>query len=169
MKIKVRYTNPDCKITRDGNMYDLYTAKRCILSGPKIKGDRVIFENELVPLGIAMELPKYFEANVVSRSSLFGKMKVTLANSIGIIDGPDKATKGYIGNNDIWMANFIAFDDVIIDAGTKVCQFRIRPTMDAPIWTKLKWLFTWKIKFIEVDLLHNKDRGGYGTSGGYKK
>lgn len=165
MQIKIRYIHSLCKLTRNGNMYDLRTSKPLILNGPTVINEHVIFDDGIVPLGIAMDIPKYFEANIIPRSSLFNNYKVILANSIGEIDGPDDTNIGYTGTNDIWHAQFIALSDTIIPAGAKVCQFRIRPTMDAPIWVKLKWLFTNKITFKQVDILNVKNRGGFGTTG----
>ena len=125
MRIKIRYTNPKCKLTREGNMYDLRIAENLNINAPMVDRSNVVINNKLVSLGVAMELPKYFEANIIVRSSLYGKTGMILANHIGEIDGPDDANPGYIGNNDIWKANFIAFKQVSLKAGTKVCQFRI--------------------------------------------
>jgi dUTPase len=33
------------------------------------------------------------------------------------------------------------------------------------MWQKLKWLFTSKIEFIEVNHLGSSDRGGFGSTG----
>lgn len=70
----------------------------------------------------------------------------------------------YCGNNDIWKFPAIAFRDTIINEGDKICQFRIQPSQKASIWTKIKWLFTNKIEFVEVENLQNANRGGFGTT-----
>lgn len=168
MKIKVRYTNPDCKITTNGNMYDLRASEEIVFKQPRIENDTVIFDSKLIPLGVAIELPKYFEATIIPRSSLFGATGLMLRNSVGEIDGKCQDNPGYIGNNDIWQFGAIAYKDYIINPGDKLCQFRIQPCMKAPWYVKLRWIFTNKPKFIEVDILYGKNRGGHGTSNGYK-
>ena len=44
-------------------------------------------EFKLIPLGVAMELPKGYEAHVVPRSSTFKNYGLLQVNSCGIIDG----------------------------------------------------------------------------------
>ena len=44
-------------------------------------------EFRLIPLGVAMELPKGYEAHVVPRSSTFKNYGLLQGNSCGIIDG----------------------------------------------------------------------------------
>ena len=112
-----------------------------------------------------MRLPKYFQANIVPRSSTFMKKHVIQHNSYGVIDGPDKYSEGYSGNDDKWHFGAIALQETEINIGDRICQFEIRPTMKAPWYIKLKWLFDNKIKFIEVDNLKSKNRGGFGSSG----
>ena len=106
-----------------------------------------------------MELPKYFEANIVPRSSTFNNFKIILANSMGVIDST------YNGDGDEWKFQAIALGSTKINEGDRIAQFRIRPSQFAPWWIKLKWLFTNKIKFVFVDTLNNKDRGGFGSTG----
>ena len=43
-------------------------------------------EFKLIPLGVAMELPKGYEAHVVPRSSTFKNYGILQTNSCGIID-----------------------------------------------------------------------------------
>ena len=43
-------------------------------------------EFRLIPLGIAMELPKGYEAHVVPRSSTFKSFGIIQTNSMGVID-----------------------------------------------------------------------------------
>jgi dUTP pyrophosphatase len=71
----------------------------------------------------------------------------------------------YCGNNDIWGLPVIALRDTTIDEGDRICQFRIMPSQKASVWTKIKWLFTRKIEFVEVESLDNNDRGGFGSTG----
>ena len=51
-------------------------------------------EFRLIPLGIAMELPKGWEAHVVPRSSTFKSFGIIQTNSMGVID------ETYCGDND---------------------------------------------------------------------
>lgn len=100
----------------------------------------------LIPLGIAMELPKGYEAHVVPRSSTYKTWKITQANHMGVIDC------SYCGDDDQWMFPAIAFEDTIIHKGDRICQFRIIKNQP-------------KLNFIKVDHLDGKDRGGFGSTG----
>ena len=154
------------KIIDKGDWIDLKAAESVEFKGPyshplvgkqRTKRD-VEFSSQLINLGIAMELPKGFEAHVVARSSTFKKFGVIQANAIGIID------ESYCGNNDIWKFSAIAFRDTKINIGDRICQFRIQPNQFATIWQKLKWLFTSKIELIQVDNLEHQDRNGFGST-----
>lgn len=129
------------------------------VGGKTIRYRNVNFELTNIPLGIAMELPKGFEAIVALRSSSPKKFGITMANSIGIIDN------SYNGNNDEWKCPVIAFKDSEINVGDRICQFRIQLSQKANFWQKLKWFFSNGIKFIEVDNLNNVDRNGFGSTG----
>ena len=52
-------------------------------------------EFKLIPLGVAMELPKGYEAHIMPRSSSYKNFGIIQANSCGIVDG------SYCGDNDI--------------------------------------------------------------------
>ena len=56
----------------------------------------VTTEVTYLPLGVAMELPKGFEAIVLPRSSTPKKLGIVCANSMGVIDN------SYNGDNDEW-------------------------------------------------------------------
>ena len=158
MKIKIKYHNDKCKIESFGNWIDLKSAENVVLE---------FAQHKLISLGVSMKLPKYYQANVVPRSSTFTKFGLIQANHIGIIDGPDKDSVGYCGNEDIWKFSAISLwkNGSLIYVGDRICQFEIRPTMKAPFYVKLKWLFNHKIEFIEVDDLKTENRGGFGSSG----
>jgi dUTPase len=49
--------------------------------------------------------------------------------------------------------------------GDWIAQFRIQPNQFATPWQKIKWLFTKKIEFVEVQHLGNESRGGFGSTG----
>lgn len=103
-------------------------------------------EYAMIPLGVAMELPKGYEALVAPRSSTFRKHGILLANSIGIID------ESYKGDDDEW--NFLAYAvrDTMVLRGDRICQFRIIKHQP-------------KIKFVTVGLLGHRSRGGIGSTG----
>lgn len=156
MKILVKYHNTECRLESYGNWIDLKSSININLK---------LFENRLIPLGVSMKLPKYYQGNIVPRSGTYKKYGMIQANHYGIVDGPDNNGDGYSGNDDLWMFNAIALKDTKISIGDRICQFEIRPTMIAPWWVKLKWLFDNKIEFIEVNDLKSNNRGGFGTTG----
>ncbi len=160
MKIKVKYHDPICNIIAFGDWFDLKPSSDVEIEGPKCdsKTKNITFNTALIDLGISMQLPKYFEANIVPRSSTFKNFGIIQANHFGVIDSE------YCGDGDVWKFSAIALRPVVIKKGNRLCQFRIRPSQKAPIWVKLKWLFTNKITFVEVDSLGNKDRGGFGST-----
>lgn len=101
---------------------------------------------KLIPLGIAMQLPKGYEAHIVPRSSTFKNFGVIQANHMGVVD------ESYCGDNDQWYFPAIALRDTSIKAGDRICQFRIMEHQPLLI-------------FEAVDTLGNEDRGGFGTTG----
>jgi dUTP pyrophosphatase len=156
MNILVKYHNPQCKLEKHGNWIDLKSSVDV-----KIK----MFQHILIPLGISIRLPKYYQANIVPRSGTYKKYKLIQVNHYGVVDGPDNISNGYSGNDDIWMFNALAIEGTEINCGDRICQFEIRPTMTAPWYVKLKWIFDNKINFIEVNNLKSPNRGGFGSSG----
>jgi dUTP pyrophosphatase len=100
-----------------------------------------------LPLGIAMQLPKGYEAHVVPRSSTFENYGVIQVNSKGIIDNI------YCGDNDEWKLPLFALRDGEIKQGDRICQFRIVRKMPR------------NVKFNTVESLGNPDRGGFGSTG----
>lgn len=169
MKLKIKYKMlegiPMPVIIDKGDWIDLRSAVTANLMGPTVtraKKDadrKVAFTDYFIPLGVAMELPKGFEAVVNPRSSIFKKFKVMLANSQGVIDN------SYNGDDDQWMAHVIPFEDTVIKKGERMFQFRIQLSQKATIWQKLKWLFSNGIELVEVDELGHPNRGGHGTTG----
>jgi dUTP pyrophosphatase len=114
---------------------------------------------KLIPLGIAMQLPKGYEAEIRSRSSTYKHWGIILSNCVGTIDN------SYGGDKDQWMASVIPFQNSIIKKGDRIVQFRIVLSQKATIWQKIKWLFSTKIKFEYVEKLNNNSRGGFGSTG----
>lgn len=179
MKIKVKEIVEGCmpEIIKVGDWIDLYTAEDYVLKCPhakmlhkhKNKGSKegeedaiiersgdVIFNYTLLNLGIAMQLPKGFEAYLLPRSSSFKKWGILQTNSQGIID------ESFKGNEDIWRMPILATRNIIIPKGTPIAQFRIQLSQKATIWQKIKWLFSSKIELVKVDNLEGEARGGFG-------
>lgn len=111
--------------------------------------------------GVAMELPKGFEAVLLPRSSTFKNTGLMLCNSQGVIDG------SFNGDNDYWQAMMIKMqaNSNLIQHKDRLCQFRIQLSQKATFLQKLKWLFCSGIELVKVKELNAKSRGGYGTTG----
>lgn len=103
-------------------------------------------EFKLIPLGVAMELPKGYEAHVVPRSSTFKNFGIIQTNHQGVIDC------SYCGDNDQWFMPVYAIRDTQIHVNDRICQFRIMENQP-------------KIAFDEVEVLGHEDRGGHGSTG----
>ncbi len=164
MKIKVKYFAPTKTIEQSekGDWIDLRCAISTNIYGPELikdSGGLVQFKSQTVPLGIAMQLPKGFEAIIAPRSSSYKSYGFILANSIGVIDNT------YCGNDDQWKATLVGFKPSRINQGDRIMQFRIQPSQFASVWIKIKWLFTKKIEFISVKNLDNDNRGVIGSTG----
>ena len=114
---------------------------------------------QYIPLGVAMRLPKGFEAIVVPRSSTPKNFKIICPNSFGVIDN------SYQGNKDEWKFPAIALAPTKIEYGDRICQFRIQLSQKASFRDKLKWLMCSGIEFVEVGDLGMYNRGGFGSTG----
>lgn len=103
-------------------------------------------EFKLIPLGVAMQLPKGYEAHVVPRSSTYKNFGIIQTNHQAVID------ESYCGDNDQWWYPAYALRDTVINVNDRICQFRIMKKQPS-------------IVFDEVELLNNEDRGGIGSTG----
>lgn len=103
-------------------------------------------EFRLIPLGVAMELPKGYEAHVIPRSSTFKNFGILQTNSMGLID------ESYCGDNDQWYFPALAMRDTVIHVNDRICQFRIMEHQP-------------RLEFEEKDRLLAEDRGGFGSTG----
>ena len=161
MIIKIREITKGCfpKIIKQGDWIDLIAAETVVIGGPYSKYHKVEFTSKFIPLGIAIELPKGYEAIINPRSSIFKNYNCILANSQGVIDNT------YCGNNDEWKFQAIALSDTVIKKGERICQFRIQLSQNATFVQKMRWLFNNRIEFKKVDKLKNKDRNGFGSTG----
>ena len=155
MKIKIKYFSKDYprleKIAK-GDWIDLRVDTIKEWNGEVVEDDDwgTIFYSKgdviKVGVGVAMELPNGYEAEIRPRSSTFRNSGLIQTNSVGTIDN------SYCGDNDEWMIEFIAMRDGTMKRFDRVCQFRI-------------WENQPEFEFEEVDRLENKDRGGYGSTG----
>lgn len=140
-EIKIKYFTYDIEelryINNKSDWIDLRAAETVIMKAGEFK---------LIPLGIAMELPKGYEAHVVPRSSTFKTFGILQTNSMGIID------ESYCGDNDQWFFPALAMRDTKINVNDRICQFRIMEHQP-------------KLDFTEVITFGNKDRGGHGSTG----
>ena len=140
MDIKIKYFTEEIeKIApiSKGDWIDLRAAQKVELKAGEFK---------LIPLGIAMQLPRGYEAHVCPRSSTFKNFGVIQTNSMGIIDN------SYCGDNDQWFFPAFALRDTVINVNDRICQFRIMENQP-------------QLQFITVDSLDNEDRGGHGSTG----
>ena len=140
MDIKIKYFNENIEKVAPiskGDWIDLRAAQTVEMKAGEFK---------LIPLGVAMELPKGYEAHVCPRSSTFKNFGVIQTNSVGIIDN------SYCGDNDQWFFPAFALRDTVINENDRICQFRIMEIQP-------------QINFVTVDTLGNEDRGGHGSTG----
>jgi dUTP pyrophosphatase len=103
-------------------------------------------EFKLIKLGVAMQLPKGYEAHIVPRSSTYKNFGIIQTNHQAVID------ETYCGDNDQWLYPAYALRDTVIKTNDRICQFRIVEKQP-------------KINFEEVEMLGNEDRGGIGSTG----
>ena len=141
MNINIKYFTDKidklCYIDGKSDWIDLRAAETIALKAGEFK---------LIPLGIAMQLPKGYEAHVVPRSSTFKNFGVIQTNSQGVID------ESYSGPNDQWFFPAYALRDTVINVNERICQFRIMEHQP-------------QIEFITDSLENNADRGGHGSTG----
>lgn len=164
--VKIKRINKNLElptIIKKGDWIDLRSSETVAFEAPhasslKERARKVSFDSKLIRLGVAMELPKGFEAQVVVRSST-PKLNVFQTNAKAIIDN------SFRGGEDEWRLWLTALADTIINEGDRICQFRIVLSQKATMWQKLKWLFSSGIKLKEVKELKSSDRGGIGTTG----
>ena len=138
--IKIKYLNNEIEKLEKisiGDWIDLRCAKETVLKAG---------EFALIPLGVAMQIPKGYEALMVPRSSTFKHFGVIQTNSMGVID------ESYCGDNDQWHFPAYTLRDTVIHVNDRICQFRIIKHQP-------------EIEFQEVDILGNLDRGGIGSTG----
>ena len=129
MKVKIN-THGGPLPVKHGEWVDLYAGEDI-----SMKKD----EFRIISLGVSMELPEGYYAQIVPRSSTCKNYGIFMANSIGIIEN------NYCGDDDIWGFPAVAIRDTEIKKGTRICQFRLVKQ--------------------EVDHLGKANRGGFGSTG----
>lgn len=140
MEITIKYFNDELEeITKvdKGDWIDLRAAENVSLKAGEFK---------LIPLGIAMQLPKGYEAHVVPRSSTYKNFGIIQTNHQAVID------ESYCGDNDQWYYPAYALRDTEIKVNDRICQFRIMEKQP-------------EITFNKVSKLNNANRGGIGSTG----
>ncbi len=107
-------------------------------------------EIKLIPLNVMIKIPKGYFILMAPRSSLPIKKGLMAANSIGIFD------EDYCGDNDEYLFEAYNFTNksIQVTKGERVCQ---------ALLVKFE-----KAEFNVVDTMEDKDRGGIGSTKGYK-
>lgn len=139
LEVKIKYfdkNSPKLEKFDYGSWIDLYLAEDV-----KLKSGQRAY----LPMGVAMELPKGYEAIMTPRSSTYKRWGILQTNSIGVIDS------SYSGDNDEWMMPVLATRDIKIPKETRLCQFRIQKEQP-------------NFNFVEVNHL-GKNRFGLGSTG----
>lgn len=140
-KIRIKYFSDEierlCYIDGKSDWIDLRASEEVTLKAGEFK---------LIPLGVAMELPKGYEAHLVPRSSTFKTWGLLQTNSMGVVDC------SYCGDNDMWRMPVYATRDTVIHVNDRIAQFRIMKNQP-------------QIEFEETESLGNSDRGGFGSTG----
>lgn len=141
MEIRIKYFTDKIEklsfLEGKGDWVDLRAAEDISLKAGEFK---------MIPLGVAMELPKGYEAYVLPRSSTFKNFGILQVNSCGIVD------ESYCGDDDQWFYPVVAMRDTEIHVNDRICQFRIMAHQPS---------FT----FSETDHLDHRNRGGFGSTG----
>ena len=167
-KIKVKVLTNGCMpvINKNGDWIDLKSAIDITIPAPQsdvlkrktIEGETVGYRDVkiptyYIPLGVAMQLPKGFEAIIDSRSGVPKKLGLFIPSGQGVVDNV------YNGNDDQWHYVCSPMRETTIKAGDRICQFRIQLSQHATVLQKLKWLFTNGVEIVNVDNLNDTNRG----------
>ena len=140
-EIKIKYFSEDipelCYVAGKSDWIDLSASETVTLKAGEFR---------LIPLGVAMELPRGYEAHLVPRSSTFKNYGILQTNSMGVVDC------SYCGDNDMWRMPVYATRDVTIEKGARIAQFRIMENQP-------------QLHFLRVEHLEGADRGGFGSTG----
>lgn len=143
MKLKVKRLHPDAKMptyATDGSAcFDLYSIEDAYI-------DDISHVNEVVPTGLAFEIPVGHVMLIFSRSGHAFKNNVRLANCVGVID------QDYRGEVKVKLS--ADFEGMLgIKKGDRIAQAMVIPCP--------------KVELVEVDELTPTERGagGFGSTG----
>ena len=110
-KIKIQYLNDEIERLRyiDGksDWIDLRAAEDVEMKAGEFR---------LIPLGVAMQLPRGYEAHIVPRSSTFKNFGIIQTNHMGIID------ESYCGPNDWFYMPAYALRDTVIGGNLYISE-----------------------------------------------
>ena len=104
------------------------------------------FQRMIVPTGIALQLPRFVEAQVRPRSGLAAKFGVTVLNTPGTIDSTYRGEVGVILIN-------LSNEPFSIQPGDRIAQLVFSPVMDTTL-----------VPVLELDTTARGD-GGFGSTG----
>lgn len=137
LKIKLLGSKNTVSLQKDSDWIDLRAAEDVKLCAGEYKA---------IPLGVAIELPRGYEAIMAPRSSTFKHYGILAANSLGVID------ESYKGDGDEWHFLAYATRNTHVKAGERICHFRIIKHQP-------------RLSYQYVIGLWNKNRGGIGSTG----
>lgn len=140
MTIKVKRLDADAIMPTKGTLgssgYDLYALKSTFVE-----------DVTKIPTGIAIEIPKGYEARITLRSSSPAKHKITSPHSIGIIDSD------YRGELIILAMPITGYRNALIAKHTRIAQITFHKVLETQL--------------VEVDRLSKTERNekGFGSTG----
>ena len=144
MKVNIKRLDPTIELpkyhTAESAGFDIATnADMTIGAGEIVK----------IPTGLVIEAPEGYFLGVVARGSTAMKTGLQMANAMGVVD------RDYAGPNDEVFLPMRNFTDkpTTIKRGDRIAQ---------GLFIKID-----QAEWIESDMIRNKDRGGYGSTGGY--
>lgn len=143
MNLKIKLINkslPHPQYQTKGSVaFDLYSRRKVVIKP---------FVPTIIPLNVVIRVPKGYFLLLAARSSLPLKKQLMVANGIGIID------QDYCGENDEIGLQVINFSrrSTTIDRGERIAQ---------ALLVKISKV----LKFIEVNKINSKSRGGFGSTG----
>ena len=139
--IKIKYFSEEIErlgyVAGKSDWIDLRSAEEVVMKAGEFR---------LIPLGVAMKLPKGYEAHVIPRSSTYKHYGILQTNSCGLID------ESYCGDQDQWFFPALAMRDTVIHVNDRICQFRIMRHQP-------------EISFEETEELTGENRGGFVSTG----
>ena len=138
--IKIQYLNDSierlCNIEGKSDWIDLRAAEEVELKAGEFR---------LIHLGVAMQLPRGYEAHIVPRSSTYKNFGIIQTNHMGVID------ETFCGSEDWWKFPAYALRDTVVHKNDRICQFRLMKHQPVIVFEEGK--------------LEGENRGGFGSTG----